>query len=156
MRPTELTQRYLQVADREPLDRGYQVIIRKAWPWNIVGDLCGEFHSTCMYIISYQYVDFEKGKQMRLQNTIFFVPTNHYRFSVTVKTVVLKVLILPPLLIILIVIELVLILNMHKIFAIGHKAINSQSNEDGLHLHKIWVSHLNLIQLYLSDLSAYV
>ena len=37
-----------QVADREgPLVGGCQVIIQKAWPYTIVGDVFGECHAPC-------------------------------------------------------------------------------------------------------------
>ena len=47
-RPTELTKREPRKAERGgPPVGGCQVIIQKAWPCTIVGDLFGECHDPC-------------------------------------------------------------------------------------------------------------
>jgi len=41
-----------------PLDGGYQVIIRKAWPWTMVGNVFWQCHASCS--LNTSFVDFER------------------------------------------------------------------------------------------------
>jgi hypothetical protein len=55
LKPTELLSASPVWWMREFLDRGCQVIIRKGWPWTIMGNVFGECHASSML-----FVDFRK------------------------------------------------------------------------------------------------
>ena len=64
----------------------YQVIIRKAWPWTIVGNVFGECHDPCMQHDLYCRFCLRAGALQPLKETTLFVRTQISMLSVGVTT----------------------------------------------------------------------
>ena len=108
------------------MDRGCQVIVRKVWPWTIVGDVCVNAPLNSRKISFCRYRKTKDSFRCKRLNLSPFPSLPISRGSQKPLPVVSQYTLLP---IILIVVELILVLYMNEPFATERSTINNHQNK---------------------------